>query len=127
MAAVVETKIRVRFEECDYYKHVNNAVYQNYMDVGIGDFLRQFCPNLRDLKFVINKVHSSVDYMEPAEFEDELLIKTYISKVGNTSITFIHEIFKGQNMIVRGNIIFVILDLNTGEKIGVPDELIVLS
>ncbi|THB63933.1 MAG: acyl-CoA thioesterase [Gammaproteobacteria bacterium] len=123
MKSIVETNVRVRFDECDYYMHVNNSVYQNYMDVGLGDFLRQFCPDLRELKFMIHKVHSSVDYMEAAEFEDDLVIKTFISGMGNTSVTFTHQIFKGEKLIVHGKIIFVTLDLKTGEKSSVPEEM----
>ncbi len=123
MSNVVETKMRVRFAECDYYGHVNNAEYIVFLDVGIGDFLRQICPDLRDLKFLIHKVHASIDYLDAAEFEDELVVKTSIFSTGNTSITFYHEIMKGEKAIVKAKIIFALLDVKTGEKCLVPDEL----
>ncbi len=122
MPTVVKTKVRVRFEECDYYQHVNNGVYNSYMDVGIGDFMRQFCPDLRNLKIMIHKVHASVDYIDSATFEDELVIKTSISKVGNTSITFYQEIDKGDVVILKAKMIFVVMDAKNGEKCSIPDE-----
>lgn len=126
MTSVVETRVRVRFEECDYYQHVNNGVYNSYLDIGIGDFLRQFCPDLRNLKFMIHKVHASVDYMDAATFEDELVIKTSIMGMGNTSITFYQEIDKGDTVILKAKMIFVVMDVITGEKCQIPEELAAL-
>ncbi len=127
MPSVVETRVRVRFEECDYYQHVNNGVYNSYMDVGIGDFMRLICPDLRDLKIMIHKVHASVDYIDSATFEDDLVIKTSIMDIGNTSITFYQEIDKGDMVILKAKTIFVVMDVATGEKCTIPEELINLA
>ena len=127
MKKTIETTIKVRFDECDYYMHVNNSVYQNYMDVGIGDYMRQICPDLRNLTFMIHKVHASIDYLEAAEFEDELLIKTTLASTGNTSITFEHEIYKEGTLIVKATIIFVMLDVASGEKCSVPEVFLTLE
>lgn len=121
------TRLRVRFDECDYYMHVNNSNYQNYMDVGLGDFLRQFFPDLRSMKFMIHKVHCSIDYMEAAEFEDELVVTTTLTGTGNTSVTFEHEIFKGETLIVKATTIFVTLNPETGQKCPVPQEFLSLE
>ncbi len=123
MSNVVISKVRVRFEECDYYQHVNNGVYNNYLDIGLGDYLRQLFPDLRDMTFMIHKVHASVDYMDSAIFEDDLVIKTSITKVGNTSITFYQEIDKDDVVILKATMIFVVLDPQTGQKCAIPTAL----
>mgnify|MGYP001547446386 FL=1 len=127
MPKVVESKVKVRFEECDFYQHVNNSVYNTYLDVGIGDFFRQLFPDLRGMTYMIHKVHASVDYMDSATFEDELIIKTSIEKLGDTSITFYQEIDKGDTVILKAKMIFVVMDYKTGQKCPIPKELADLS
>ncbi len=123
MPKVVESKVKVRFEECDFYQHVNNGVYNTYLDVGIGDFFRQMFPDLRTMTYMIHKVHASVDYMDSATFEDELIIKTSLEKVGDTSLTFYQEIDKGETVILKAKMIFVVMDYKTGHKCPIPKEL----
>lgn len=124
MKKVVKTPILVRFGECDYYQHVNNTQYMTYINVGLGDFLRQINPNLRELDFLIHIVHVSIDFKSAATFDDELEVTTEIESIGETSITFRHKIYKKADgsLCVTAKKVCAILDKSTGKKALVPQE-----
>ncbi len=124
MIKTVKTPIKVRFSECDYYKHVNNTTYLTYMDVGLSDYLRTIWPDLRKLDVLFHKVHISIDFKNSATFDDDLLVSTAISKIGTTSITFSHNIKKKDGLLIaKAEIVFALLDLKTGKKCNIPKEL----
>ncbi len=125
MAKEIITKVRVRFYECDYYQHVNNAVYVGYLDVGVADFFKELYPDIKKLNFVFHMVHVSADFKGGATFDDNLIIKTKVAGIGNTSITF-EQIIQNENtgeILVAAKKIGVFLSLITGQKTEVPKEI----
>lgn len=125
MTKVVETSIKVRFGECDFYQHVNNTVYLTYTDVGLSDYLRTIWPDLHNVPYLVHFVHVSLDFKSPATFDDDLIVTTQISNIGETSITFSHTVFnkKTKALILESKKVCVILDAKTGKKCPVPKEL----
>ena len=120
------TERKVRFNDCDFYQHVNNSTYLNYIDDNLSDFLRTLYGDLFKLPFLYHMVHASIDYMAEAIFEDDLIIKKSIEKIGNTSITFMNEIVKKKNnkVVVKAKRVGVFLDILTKKTIAVPKEIV---
>jgi YbgC/YbaW family acyl-CoA thioester hydrolase len=50
------------------------------------------------------RVAASCDFLRPVHFEDVLDIAVNLQKIGRTSITYVFEFFKGQEMVARGQI-----------------------
>ena len=121
----IKTEIRVRFGECDYYQHVNNTVYMTYINIGLSDYLRSIWKDLKNLPYQIHIVHVGIDFKASATFDDTLIVETWVSKVGESSIHFQHTISNKETvvMIVEAKKICVLLDTKTGIKISVPEEL----
>lgn len=124
MENLTETYIKVRFAECDYYQHVNNAMYMTYLDVSLADFLREIWPDLHSADFALHNVHTTMDLFDSATFEDELIIRSKIKEIGTSSIRFEYEIIKKteNKKILQAEKVFVTLDLK-GNKIPIPNEL----
>ncbi len=127
MSKQIITKLNVRFSECDYYQHVNNAEYINYLDIGVADLFRKIYDDIVNMNFVIHMVHVSADFKGSATFDDELIITTEIDKIGNTSITFKQSIknTKTDKIIVEAKKIGVFLSVTSGEKINTPEEIVI--
>jgi acyl-CoA thioester hydrolase len=124
MKTVIKTPVKVRFGECDYYRHVNNTVYLTYMDVGLADFLRTVWPDLTQVDVLFHHVHVEMDFKNEATFEDDLIVETSIEKLGNTSITFRHVIKKAEGTtVVEGKKVCVTLSAKTGKKCEIPDAI----
>lgn len=124
MSKEIATIIEVRFNECDYYQHVNNAMYMVYMDQGITDFFKQTI-GVKGADFLFHLVHIEADLKSSATFGDELLITTKVGAIGNSSITFEISIRnnKTEEIIATGKKIGVFLNIKTMEKIPVPDAI----
>ncbi len=117
--------IRVRFNECDYYQHVNNSVLISYLDIAFAEFLRESRGSVRFTDVGVFLVHVSADYLNEATFDDELVVSTVVEKIGFSSMTCIQEI-KNKNTdeyILKAKKIYVFIDPSTRKKCAVPQDI----
>ncbi|HYB76218.1 MAG TPA: thioesterase family protein [Nitrososphaerales archaeon] len=97
MGAWHEQKLRVRFEETDNMGVVYYAKFFVWMEVGRVNLLRDLglTPgNWGKMGFHIPVVQAHADYKASARFDDEILVKTRIGRVGSRSLMFENEILK---------------------------------
>jgi 1,4-dihydroxy-2-naphthoyl-CoA hydrolase len=72
--------------------------------------------------FVMVIVHSEADYFAPLKVGDKLQVHLSIEKIGNTSVTFFYQIYRGeQELVGTAKTIHVALDTKSHTKIRVPD------
>ena len=88
---IFESFHKVRTFECDYYGHVNNAVYLNYLEFARMEVLEKKGLTLIDLKkngfmIVIRKVE--IRFKFPAMAGDQLVIRTTLKECLRTNGTF---------------------------------------
>lgn len=84
-----ELPLVVRGYELDAYQHVNNAVYVQYFEHARWMAMRSLGPEWlsgRGLSIVVRKL--TVEYEAPATVYDELVVRLWVERVGNTSLTF---------------------------------------
>lgn len=92
-----EQKLRVRYEETDTMGVVYYAKFMIWMEVGRMGLLRDAGINYRDMirqELEIPIVQAHADYRASARFDDEVLVKTRVASIGNSSIKFENEIYK---------------------------------
>lgn len=89
------TKIPVRFRDLDPLNHVNNALFNTYLEEARISFLGevgQMQSQFTDGKtFVL--VKSTIEYLNQIKYPSSVLVGTGIGKIGNSSITAIQGIF----------------------------------
>lgn len=117
----------VKFHEVDMMSVVNNAVYFNYFE----DARVKYLQDLK-VKYNLQKVmgndsffimrRNEIEYIEPAQFDDKLIVFTKIDWIKNTS--FSHVIINEQTKrpIAIGTGILVYIKLSTKEKQQLPAE-----
>jgi acyl-CoA thioester hydrolase len=104
--------IQMRYVDLDALGHVNNAVYLTYFELGrtkyfldkLGGFIST------DVHFVV--VHAEIEFKSPARFEDNLVVETWISQIGNSSCTFSHKILNNEKTFAYGKTVVVWIDDN---------------
>jgi acyl-CoA thioester hydrolase len=78
----------MRFNDIDGFGHVNNSVYNEYLDCGRVDYLNRI-PGIDFLsgteRLVV--VHIETDFLRPSFMGDDLAVHTQIDKIGEKSIT----------------------------------------
>src|ERR1700739_3197196 len=92
-----EQQLRVRYEETDTMGVVYYAKFLVWMEVGRVSLFRDIGLGYEewikhDFQFPVVQAHA--DYRSSARFDDEVLVKTKITSVGNCSIRFDNEIYK---------------------------------
>lgn len=122
-----EHKLRARYEETDTMGVVYYAKFLVWMEVGRVNLFRdiKMDPNEWAVgKYHIPVVQAHADYSASARFDDEVLVKTMVAHIGNSSIRFENEIYKLPKMelLATGHTVHVLTDSN-GKKIPFTDEL----
>jgi acyl-CoA thioester hydrolase len=88
----------MRFNDIDGFGHVNNSIYNEYLDCGRVDYLNQI-PGINFLsgteRLVV--VHIETDYVKPSFLGDDLAVHTQIDKIGEKSIAMTQLIIGTKN------------------------------
>ena len=122
-----EHRMRVRYEETDTMQVVYYAKYLVWMEVGRMSLLRDLglaYGDWRKIGIRIPVVQAHADYKSPARFDDEILVKTRVGRLGNKSIRFENEVYKMPEMklLCTGHTVHATID-RAGKTVAIPDEI----
>ena len=122
-----EQKLRVRYEETDTMGVVYYGKFFVWMEVGRVGLLREAGFGYKewvkhDREFPV--VQAQADYRASARFDDEILVKTRVASIGNSSIRFENEIYKIPEMtlLASGHTVHVLTN-KKGQKVPFTAEL----
>lgn len=121
--------VKVKFHEVDMLGVCNNAVYFNYFEDARIKYLQDLknkysLPDILENGSFFIMAHNECDYLQPALFDEELIIYTKINYIKNSSFGFKHLIVK-QNpvqLIANGAGTLVHINFNTKQKIELPNK-----
>jgi len=125
MPATHDLEIRVRYQETDGQRRVHHANYLTYFEAGRTEMLRAIGRSYRELEeaglfLVVSQVR--IDYHAPAEYDDLLLLRTRVEKVGSAHIRHAYELVRGATIIATGSTTVVCVD-RTGRVRRLPEWL----
>jgi len=115
----------VRFRDMDAMGHVNHAVYFTYMEVARSEywFALTHARSVHDFSFIVLKAECL--YRSPAVLGEVVVVKTGITRVGNTSFTMEYEIREQESNrhLADGSTELVSYDYRTRKPTRIPDDL----
>jgi len=120
-------RLRVRWAEVDMQKIVFNAHYLMYFDTAITDYWRALA-----LPYEETMVHlggdlyvkkAGVEYHGSARFDDRLDVALKCARIGTSSMAFTGAIFRGDELLITCELIYVFADPSTQTSKPVPDAL----
>lgn len=118
--------LRVRWAEVDMQKIVFNAHYLMYFDTAMADYWRALAlpyeSGLQSLDGDLFVARATIDFHASARYEDQLSIGMKCDRIGNSSITFKGAIFRGEEHLITGDIIYVFADSATQKSKPVPQS-----
>ncbi len=121
--------LRVRYAEVDAQAVVYNAHYVTYFDIAITEFLRAlpFDYSLANAKrtgkdFHVVKV--TLNYLRPAIYDDLLAIGVRVARIGRSSLTWQVAIFREDETLAHGEVVWVYTDMTEHRATPLPAELI---
>lgn len=98
--------------------HVSNVQMYQYLDDARSEWYH-FCI-LAGVEAVL--VHISVDFNKEIFNQDQLLIRTWLERVGNTSFTLKQTVLnQGNDLVVSAEVVLTTIDRQKRTKVPVPD------
>jgi acyl-CoA thioester hydrolase len=98
---VHEARVRVRYAETDQMGVVYHANYLVWMEVGRVEFCRAAGLRYKDLE-AETEIHlavaeASCRYLQPAKYDDEVLIRTSVAQAHSRMVVFHYELVNAES------------------------------
>ena len=120
-------RLRVRWAEVDMQGVVFNAHYFLYFDVAIAEYWRairfDYPKSLQPLGGDVFAVKASAEFHGSAGYEDELDVCCRCARLGRSSMQFLLGIWRGDELLTSGELLYVYVELATKRSAPVPDML----
>jgi YbgC/YbaW family acyl-CoA thioester hydrolase len=120
-------RLRVRWAEVDMQKIVFNAHYLMYFDTAIADYWRALAlpyeQAMHQLEGDLYVVKATVEFHASARVDDQIEVAMKCSRIGSSSMTFTGAIFRGDEHLISGEIVYVFADPATQTSRPVPQAL----
>lgn len=120
-------RMRVRWSEVDMQKIVFNAHYLTFFDTAMGEYWRALAlpyeAALRQLGGDLYVKKSTLEYHASAQFDDMMDIGLQCVRIGTSSIVFQGSIYRGDALLVSGELVYVFADPATQSSRPVPAAL----
>jgi YbgC/YbaW family acyl-CoA thioester hydrolase len=120
-------RLRVRWAEVDMQKIVFNAHYLMYFDVAVTEYWRTLALPYEDAmhqlggELYVKK--ASVEFNASARMDDQLDIGMSCTRLGHSSMTLTGAIFRGEQLLISGELIYVFADPATQTSRPIPPAL----
>ena len=124
-------KRRVEFRDTDMAQIVHFSVFFTYMEEAEHDFLRSlelgvFSEHQEDT-ISCHRVAAECNYRYAIRFEDEIEVRVAIQRIGKSSVTWQHQIFKGEVPVADGTVTTVCCKISHGgkpEPVNIPQSFV---
>ena len=120
-------RLRVRWVEVDMQQIVFNGHYLMYFDTAVTDYWRAlampYAATMHQLGGDLYVKKASVEYHASAEMDDFLEVCMRCERVGNSSLTFVGAIFRGDALLISSELVYVYADPVAKKSQRVPTAL----
>lgn len=111
-----ELPLRVYYEDTDAGGVVYHASYIRYAERGRTEMMRasgfEHVQMLKDTGIGFAVVSIKADYRIPARLDDQLVIKTHISRMGGASMDMKQDIYRENELLTEMTVTLVCIDQN---------------
>ena len=120
-------RLRVRWAEVDMQKIVFNAHYLMYFDTAIADYWRAiglpYEAAMEQLEGDLYVKKAVVEFHASARADDQIDVAMRCARIGTSSMQFVCAIFRGDQLLITGELIYVFADPRTQTSRPVPPVL----
>lgn len=115
-------QINPRFCDTDAMGHINNTVLPVWFLEGRESILRIFNPNLstEEVSLVLAKIE--IEYLEELFFGKGVDIRTYVLRIGTSSILVGQEAWQEGNLCATGTATMVNFDKHSRKSVPIPAD-----
>jgi len=117
-------RLRVRWAEVDIQKIVFNAHYMMYFDTAVADYWRALAMPYEEAMHLLGGdiylKKATVEFNASARMDERLDIGMRCGRIGNSSMLFTGAIFRGDQLLVTCELLYVFADPVTQTSRAVP-------
>lgn len=120
---MITTTIEPRFSDADGLGHISNTAFPMWFEESRTGLFKIFHPSL-DLKtWPLIIARTEIDFLAQTYWGSNVVVKTYLSKLGNSSCTIVHEAWQSEKMVAKGLAIMIYFDYQSNKSISIPDDI----
>ncbi|MDB5958274.1 YbgC/FadM family acyl-CoA thioesterase [Ramlibacter sp.] len=120
-------RLRVRWAEVDMQKIVFNAHYLMYFDTAVADYWRALAmPYEEAMHLLAGDIFlkkASVEFHASAHLDERLDVALKCARIGTSSMLFQGAIFRGEQLLIASELVYVFADPTTQTSRPVPPDL----
>jgi YbgC/YbaW family acyl-CoA thioester hydrolase len=120
-------RLRVRWAEVDMQKIVFNGHYLMYFDTAVAGYWRALAlpyhETMAQLQGDLFVRKATVEYMGSARYDEQCEVGVRCGRIGNSSMVFECAVFRGETLLVSGELVYVFADPATQTSRPVPPDL----
>lgn len=117
-------KLRVRWVDTDASGIIHYTAAFRYFEVAEWELFRKAGVSLSagEQTFGLPRVAVNATFHAPLRVDEEIAVHIHLQRLGNTSITFALEIFRGETLCVSGAV-SVVCTGDNGQPISIPNSI----
>jgi YbgC/YbaW family acyl-CoA thioester hydrolase len=120
-------RLRVRWAEVDMQKIVFNGHYLMYFDTAVAGYWRAMAmPYHETMEYLDGDLYvrkATLEYLASGRYDDNLDVGIRCMRVGNSSILFGAGVYRGDTLLVGGELVYVFANPRTQTSLPVPAQL----
>lgn len=113
-------KFSPSFTDTDALGHINNTRLPVWFERARNDLFKLFTPDLDPKKWRLILASIKVDFLGELFYGEDIEIRTYLNKIGNSSFVVVQEAWQNDKMGSRGEATLV--HYNFADKKSMPIE-----
>ena len=117
-------RLRVRWAEIDAQQIVFNGHYLTYFDTAVGGYWRAlalpYADTMRVLDGDLFVRKATLEYLASARYDEQLDIGVRCQRMGSSSMTLLCAVFRGDELLVHGELVYVFADASTQRSKPIP-------
>ncbi|MDQ0339949.1 acyl-CoA thioester hydrolase [Caldalkalibacillus uzonensis] len=118
-----ETRIEPRVSETDGAGHINNTVVPIWFEAGRKEIFKLFTPDLSFKNWRMVIVNINVDYIRQLYYGREVTVKTWVKKIGNSSLVLYEEIWQDGDVCAKAQTTYVNFNFEIQKTEPIPSHI----
>ncbi|PLS17393.1 thioesterase [Bacillus sp. M6-12] len=117
------TIIEPRVSETDGVGHINNTTVPIWFEAGRNKLFKLFTPDdsFKNWKMII--LNMNVDYIDQMYFGRDVEVRTWVKRIGNSSLELYEEIHQDNRLCAKGVAVYVNFNLETQKSESIPESI----
>ncbi|GAC15535.1 acyl-CoA thioesterase [Aliiglaciecola lipolytica] len=116
-------QFNVRFYETDALAHVSNTVVAGWFESGREPIFKLFSPNLDLRNWPLILASYKIDFHLQIFYGKPVEVRTYVSRIGNSSFETYQEIWQQNQKVASGNTTLVRFDFSSNKAVPIEAEI----